>query len=70
MLQLVNAVLDFSKLDEGKLEFVREPFDLAHTLQQVADSFTTATHQKKIGLILDIDPIPNGKKVIGDEMRL
>ncbi len=70
MLQLVNAVLDFSKLDEGKLEFVREPFDLAHTLQQVADSFTTATHQKKIKLLLDIDPIPDGKKVIGDEMRL
>ena len=70
MLQLVNAVLDFSKLDEGKLEFVREPFDLAHTLQQVADSFTTVTHQKKIKLILDIDPIPDGKKIIGDEMRL
>jgi signal transduction histidine kinase len=70
MLQLVNAVLDFSKLDEGKLEFVREPFDLAHTLQQVADSFTTTTHQKKIKLILDIDPVPDGKKVIGDEMRL
>ncbi|HEV3411521.1 MAG TPA: ATP-binding protein [Puia sp.] len=69
MLQLVNAVLDFSKLGEGKLEFVREPFDLAHTLQQVTDSFTTTTQQKKIGLILDIDPIPDGKKVIGDEMR-
>jgi signal transduction histidine kinase/CheY-like chemotaxis protein len=69
MLQLVNAVLDFSKLGEGKLEFVREPFDLAHTLQQVTDSFITTTQQKKIGLILDIDPIPDGKKVIGDEMR-
>jgi CheY-like chemotaxis protein/two-component sensor histidine kinase len=62
-------VLDFSKLDEGKLEFVREPFDLAHTLQQVADSFTTVTQQKKIRLILDSDPIPDGKKVLGDEMR-
>ncbi len=70
MLQLVNAVLDFSKLDEGKLEFVREPFDLAHTLQQVADSFATVTHQKKISLVIDMDPIPDGKKVIGDEMRL
>jgi signal transduction histidine kinase/CheY-like chemotaxis protein len=70
MLQLVNAVLDFSKLDEGKLEFVREPFDLAHTLQQAADSFSTVAQQKKISLIVDIDPIPDGKKVIGDEMRL
>ena len=69
MLQLVNAVLDFSKLDEGKLEFVHEPFDLTHTLQQAADSFATITHQKKIRLVLEIDPIPDGKKVIGDEMR-
>ena len=69
MLQLVNAVLDFSKLDEGKLEFVQEPFDLAHTLQQAADSFATITHQKKIRLNLEIDPIPDDKKVIGDEMR-
>ena len=70
MLQLVNAVLDFSKLDEGKLEFVLEPFDLAHALQQVADSFTNITHQKKITLILDVDPIPQGKRALGDEMRL
>jgi signal transduction histidine kinase len=70
MLQLVNAVRDFSKLDEGKLEFVREPFDLAHTLQQVADSFSTIVHQKKIRLNTAIDPIPDGKKVLGDEMRL
>jgi signal transduction histidine kinase/CheY-like chemotaxis protein len=70
MLQLVNAVLDFSKLDEGKLEFVREPFDLADALQQVADSFTTIAHQKNIRLILDVDPVPDDKKVVGDEMRL
>ena len=70
MLQLVNAVLDFSKLDEGKLEFVREPFDLVHTLQQVADSFTAITAQKKILLLLDVDRIPDNKKVTGDEMRL
>jgi signal transduction histidine kinase/CheY-like chemotaxis protein len=70
MLQLVNAVLDFSKLDEGKLEFVREPFDLAHTLQEVADSFSPIANQKKIRLNTVIDPIPKGKKVLGDEMRL
>src|SRR5689334_11222379 len=33
MLQLVNEVLDFSKLDAGKLAFVSEPFDLRLTLQ-------------------------------------
>jgi len=70
MLQLVNAVLDFSKLDEGKLEFVNDPFDLTHTMQQAADSFATVTRQKSIRLLLEIDTPPEGKKVIGDEMRL
>ncbi|HXD77048.1 MAG TPA: ATP-binding protein [Puia sp.] len=70
MLQLVNAVLDFSKLDEGKLEFVRDPFDLPHLLHQIGDSFNAVTRQKGIRLVLDIDNVPDRKKVIGDEMRL
>lgn len=70
MLQLVNAVLDFSKLDEGKLEFIHESFDLAAALQQAADSFATAVQQKGIRLLLDVDAIPEDKKVVGDEMRL
>lgn len=70
MLQLVNAVLDFSKLDEGKLEFVQESFDLALALQKAADSFAPAVQQKNIRLLLETDPLPAGKRVVGDEMRL
>ena len=70
VLQLVNAVLDFSKLDEGKLEFVYEPFDLIHTLQDTADSFATDARQKNIQLLVHIDGLPEGKRVVGDQMRL
>jgi signal transduction histidine kinase/CheY-like chemotaxis protein len=70
VLQLVNAVLDFSKLDEGKLEFVYEPFDLVHTLQDTVDSFATDVRQKNIQLLVHIDSLPEGKRVIGDQMRL
>jgi signal transduction histidine kinase len=70
MLQLVNAVLDFSKLDEGKLEFVQEPFDLGMMLQQVADSFIPLVQQKHIPLNLFADGLPEGKRVVGDEMRV
>lgn len=70
VLQLVNAVLDFSKLDEGKLEFAHEPFDLVHTLQDTADSFASNARQKNIQLLVQIDSLPEGKRVIGDQMRL
>lgn len=70
MLQLVNEVLDFSKLDEGKLEFINEPFDLTYMLRQAADSFATEIKQKNIDLCLKIDSLPGGKKIVGDAMRL
>ena len=70
MLQLVNAVLDFSKLDEGKLEFVQEAFDLGRTLMKAAESFIPVVQQKNIPLALKTDRLPEGKRVIGDEMRL
>lgn len=70
MLQLVNEVLDFSKLDEGKLEFINEPFDLTYMLQQAADSFATVIKQKNIALFIQIDSQLSGKRIVGDEMRL
>jgi len=70
MLHLVNEVLDFNKLDEGKLKFVSESFDLAQMLQQAADAVTTTIQQKNIHLFLETTTLPPNKKVVGDEMRL
>ena len=70
MLHLVNEVLDFNKLDEGKLEFVKESFDLARMLQQAADTVTTTIQQKNIRLFLETATLPPDKKVVGDELRL
>lgn len=70
MLHLVNEVLDFNKLDEGRLELLSSPFDLAEVLQQAADTVTTTIQQKNISLFLDTGTVPKDKKVVGDEMRL
>jgi len=70
MLHLVNEVLDFSKLGEGRLELLLAPFDLAEVLQQAADTVTTTIQQKNISLILDTESVPTDKKIVGDEMRL
>jgi len=70
MLHLVNEVLDFSKLDEGKLELTLAPFDLTRMLQQAADTVTTTIQQKNISLILETESVPTDKKILGDEMRL
>jgi len=70
MLHLVNEVLDFNKLDEGKLKLVHDPFDLGAMLRQAADTFTSTIQQKNIDLLLDTSSVPQDRKVVGDEMRL
>jgi len=70
MLHLVNEVLDFNKLDEGRLELLLAPFDLSEMLQQAAGTVTTTIRQKNISLSLDTGTLPKDKKVVGDEMRL
>ncbi len=70
MLHLVNEVLDFNKLDEGKLKFISESFDLGQMLRQAADAVTTTIQQKNIHLFLETTTLPQNKKVVGDEMRL
>ncbi len=70
MLHLVNEVLDVNKLDEGKLELARGPFDLAEMLQQAAGAVTTTIQKKNIHLFLEIGTLPKDEKVVGDEMRL
>jgi signal transduction histidine kinase/ActR/RegA family two-component response regulator len=70
MLHLVNEVLDLNKLDEGKLELIHEPFNLAETLRQAADTVTTTIQQKNIHLWVETETLPKDKKVVGDELRL
>jgi signal transduction histidine kinase len=70
MLHLVNEVLDFNKLDEGKLRLVYEPFDLDEMLRQAAGTFTSTIQQKNIDLLLDTSTVPKDQKIVGDEMRL
>jgi signal transduction histidine kinase/CheY-like chemotaxis protein len=70
MLHLVNEVLDLNKLDEGKLELIHQPFDLAEMLQQAADAVTTTIQKKNIHLSLEMDTLPKDKMLVGDEMRL
>lgn len=70
MLHLVNEVLDFGKLEAGKLELIKEPFDLAVLLKEISGSFASALEQKNLELFTEIDDLPSGTILLGDEMRL
>ncbi len=67
--ELVNAVLDFSKAESGKLEVERRPFDLRELVEDVVDTHTLNAHAK--GLVLSaLIPPELPATVVGDTARL
>ena len=68
LLALINDVLDFSKIDAGKLELETASFDLEEAIFDVMDMLSPLAAQKDIDMAFYYaDNIP--KHVIGDALR-
>ncbi|MEW4368332.1 PAS domain S-box protein [Paenibacillus kandeliae] len=69
LLQLLNEILDFSKVEAGMLTLEPEPFDIAVMLDHVAELFLLRATEKQNVLTVTIDPsIPD--LLLGDEGRI
>ncbi len=69
LLQLINDILDMSKLEEGKFVLQRAPFDLHQLLSEVRVMFSLAARQK--GIELSVEHSPDlSRYLCGDELRL
>src|SRR5690606_12888233 len=69
LLQLINDILDLSKVEAGKMYIHPEPFSLEQLLSYVRTTFAPQTAQK--GLAFDIvadDDVP--EQLVTDEQRL
>lgn len=68
LLSIINDVLDFSKLEAGKLILESIPFLLRDSLDEVVTLLAHSAHDKGLELTLDIkNDVPDN--VIGDPMR-
>jgi signal transduction histidine kinase len=69
LLGILNDVLDYSKIDAGKLQIERAPMDIRSIAAQIVALFTSAARNKNIGLREQISPkLP--ALMIGDALRL
>ncbi|OWR28453.1 PAS domain S-box protein [Saccharibacillus sp. O23] len=69
LLYVINDVLDFSKLEAGKLNAVSEPLSLSSLLSDVAALYAVQAEQKGLSFASSAGPgIPD--VLIGDEQRI
>jgi signal transduction histidine kinase/CheY-like chemotaxis protein len=69
LLQVINDVLDLSKIEAGKLTLSPAPFDLPHLLDTVARTFTTLAQAKALAFNAEFDPALPGA-IVADEQHL
>ena len=69
LLHVIDDILDYSKIEAGKLELEREPFDLRDCVEGALDIVAPRAAQKQIELGCLIDEnVPAG--IVGDAARL
>ena len=69
LLTVINGVLDFSKIESGKMEIVSAPYDIAGLVDDLVNMIADTAAKKKLELKLDIDEkLP--KTLYGDDMKL
>jgi CheY-like chemotaxis protein len=56
LLQLINDVLDLSKVEAGKMEFRPEPVDLTRLVTEVRDILRGLAAKKRIQIGVEVDP--------------
>ncbi len=69
LLSLINDIIDLSRIESGKMNFVVEEYKLSTLLQDVIHLISVKLSEKPIILQVDVDPkLP--KYLYGDELRL
>ncbi|MCX2681021.1 ATP-binding protein [Galbibacter sp. EGI 63066] len=69
VVQLVDDLLDFSKLEAGKIHLEKVTFNLKNLISETAEGVQSLYHEKPIELIIDIDDKID-RLLVGDPFRI
>jgi len=69
LLAIIEDILDFSRIEAGRMELEEQEFSLGELLQDVKGMFSSRARQKRIELLFHMDPgLPD--ILVGDRLRL
>ena len=69
LLTVINDILDYSKIEAGKMHIESIPLEIESLVWEVLKMFRVQSQEKKLPFMSDIDP-KTPKYVIGDPVRL
>lgn len=67
--QLVSNILDFRKIQNGKMELKLYRFDIVKTLTMWVGDFQLTAERKQIRLHLDVDDLKGSHEMIADQEK-
>ncbi|HKV11058.1 MAG TPA: ATP-binding protein, partial [Thermoanaerobaculia bacterium] len=69
LMNLVNQILDFGRIEAGKMSLEERPVDLRQLVGEIGDRFRLRAQEKRIALRLEVDErVP--QDVVGDPVKL
>ena len=68
--QLVSNILDFRKIQNGKMELKLYRFDIVKTLAMWVGDFQLTAERKQIRLHLDVDDLKGSHEIIADQEKI
>jgi PAS domain S-box-containing protein len=69
LLGIINDVLDFSRIEAGRMELERVPFSLHEVIRAIAMMVATHARDKRLETIIDL-PADVPAELVGDPLRL
>lgn len=69
MVNVINEILDYSKMESGNISLETIPFEVQEVISDVYESFKMVTNKKGVRINYTIDDSV-AKKVVGDPVRL
>lgn len=57
LLTIINDILNFSKIEAGKMELFMAPFDLQAAMEDVVTLLSTKANEKSVEIVLRYDPL-------------